>query len=281
MFYYQRMAVCLSSAYLLPFLPVITERLLSPLTIANVNEYMMLLIKMITTYGAEIGEVLDSQLSTVVLKVHELVTAGEASVTPHSEEERELGDLKRQYFLLLGTLASSSGHLVSILLSETNYGNLQLILDSIIQGCGAVGDPVSQKYAFGTLTCMTKEWLGEGNGPPSTALLPDGFADTFLSWLFHTAVLASFEVPFSLRFNLEDAKANEALTEMGQFERALHLAAGPQLEQHLLALLPSTSLRCAPDVAQQYIDGLKAASTPKQWKKFKAEFIAYHRKLNR
>lgn len=273
------MAVCLSSSYLLPFLPVITERLLSPLTVANMNEYMMLLIKMITTYGTEIGEVLDSQLSTVVLKVHELVTSGEASVTPQSDEERELGDLKRQYFLLLGTLASS--HLLSILLSETNYGNLQVILDSVIQGCGAIGDPVSQKYTFGTLTSMTKEWLGEGNGPLSAVPLPEGFVDTFLSWVFHTAVPLAFEVPFLPRFNLQDAKANDALSEMGQFERALYLALGPQFEQHLLALLPSTSLHCAPDVAQQYVDGLKSGSTIKQWKKFKAEFLSYHRKLQR
>ena len=268
------MSVCLSSSYLLPFLPVITDRLLSPLTVANMNEYMMLLTKMIGTYGSEIGEVLDSQFGTVASKVHELLAHGEATVTPQSDEERELGDLKRNYFGWMSVIASS--HLNQIFISELNFGNFETILDSLMQGCGAIGDPVSQKHAFLTLIHMTKEWLGEGQGP---APGQEAFVETFVSWLYTHPVLAAFEVPFSPRFNLEDAKSSEALQEMAQFERAVFNAIGQPFEQYLANQLPLTSLQCTPEVAAQYIEGLKSGSSVKQWRKFKAEFILYHRKL--
>lgn len=274
-FYYQRMAVCLSSSYLLPFLPVITDRLLSPLTVGNMNEYMMLLTKMIGTYGSEIAEVLSSQLSSVVSKVLELLAHGEATVTPQSDEERDLNDLKHNYFALLSVIGTT--HLSNVFVSEANFGNLQVILDSVLQGCGALGDPISQKHAFLVLTCMVKEWLGEGQGPNPN--LPEGFVDTFVTWLYTHAVPAAFEVPFSVRFNLEDAKSSEALQEMAQFERAVFNAVGASFEQYLTSQLPSTSLQCSPDVVAQYLDGLKSGSTAKQWKKFKSEFILYHRKL--
>jgi hypothetical protein len=276
-FYYQRMAVCLSSSYLLPFFPVITERLMTPLTIPNMNEFIMLLTKMIGTYGTEIGELLDAQMYTIITKIHELITLGEVTVTAQSDEEREWQDLKRQYFCLLGMIASN--HLNFCFVSETNFGHFSMILESIMQGCGSLGDPVSQKHAFSTLTHMTKEWLVGTEGGATATALPEGFGELFVSWLYSNAIPAAFEVPFSSRFNLEDAKSLEALSEMAQFERAVFAALGDQFVQYLTSQLPVTSLQCTPDVVAQYIEGLKSGSTAKQWKKFKSEFILYHRKL--
>lgn len=269
------MAVCLSASYLLPFLQTITERLLSPLTVPNMNEYMMLLNRMITTYGAEIGENLDGTLGLVISKVHELIGAVEPGLTAQSDEERELADLKRQYFILLDTIVN--GNLLGVFISETNFGGLQTVLDDLMQGCNAINDPASQRYAFNALVGMTKAWLGEGQGPPPG--LPEGFADTFLSWLYQFPLPAAFEIPYLPRFNLDDGKSSEALQEMASLERACYAALGPSFEQFLTQMLPVTSLQCTPEVIAQYLEGLKSGSTAKQWKKFKSEFLKYHRNM--
>ena len=273
-FYFQRMAVCLSSSYLLPFLPVVTERLLTPLTVSNMNEYAMLLIKLVGTYTNEVGEHLDGQLFTIITKVNELIAHLEMTVTPQSDEERDLVEMKRQYFCFLWTLAAN--HLGALFISAANIANLQVILDSLLSGCSTFSDPVTQKHSFGTLAILTKEWLGEGHGPAEG--LPEGFADTFLNWLYQAVLPAAFEVPVSPKFNLGDAKSSEALQEMAQLERNIAAAVGAGFDQFLTSMLPATSLQCTPEVIAQYLEGLRAQSTAKQWKKFKSEFIAYHKK---
>lgn len=235
----------------------------------------MLLIKMITTYGVEIGENLNGTLGTIIAKVHELIGVVEASLTPQSDEERELAELRRQYICMIGTVVNA--HLLEVFVSETNFGMLQTILDDLMQGCLAYADPAAQRFAFSAVSGMAKSWLGEGQGPPAT--LPEGFADSFLTWLYQFPVVAAFEVPFNPRFNLTDAKSSEALLEMAGLERVCLTALGPQFEQYLASQLPLTSLGCTPDVVAQYLEGLKSGSPPKQWKKFKSEFISYHRNL--
>lgn len=274
-FYYQRMAVCLSSSYLLPFLQVITERLMTPLTVLNMNEYIMLLIKMITTYGTDIGEHLDGALGLVILKLHELIGSIEGSISPQSDEERELADLKRQYYCLLGTIVNTG--LLGVFVSETNFGGFPTVLDDLMTGCNAAGDPAAQKMSFNAIAGMTKGWLGDGQGPAVN--LPEGFADSFIGWLQQYPVPAAFEIPFQTRFNLDDAKSSEALLEMAAVERACFAALGPTFEQYLTQQLPLTSLQCTPDVIVQYLEGLKSGSTAKQWRKFKAEFLKYHRSM--
>lgn len=235
----------------------------------------MLLIKMITTYGTEIGENLDASLGLVISKLHELIGTIEPTITAQSDEERELIELKRQYFCLLSTIGTSN--LLGVFVSEANFGGLQTVLDDLMQGCTAYTDPGSQRFAYNALVSMTKGWLGEGQGPPQG--LPEGFADGFIAWLYQFPLPAAFEVPFQARFNLDDAKASEALLEMAALERACFAALGPAFEQYLTQQLPLTSLQCAPDVIVQYLEGLKSGSTPKQWKKFKSEFLKYHRNM--
>lgn len=235
----------------------------------------MLLIKMVSTYSTELGDILDGQFYTIVSKVNELLQQGGATVTPQSDEERELMQLRREYYCFLNTVAGA--HLASVFISPTNIAHLQLILESLLQGCSAIGDPGSQKFAFACLGQLSKEWLGEGHGP--NPALPEGFADTFLTWILQNVIPLAFEIPFNPRFNLEDARSSDALQEMAALERALYAALGPQFEQYLMAQLPVTSLQCTPDVVAQYIEGLKSGSSAKQWKKFKSEFLVYHRKL--
>ncbi|XP_049851718.1 exportin-T-like [Schistocerca gregaria] len=296
LFYFHRISVCIPCERLLPLLcrsyykflekPVATSGNSLISMCESVAKYLHFLTKLLAMYDQNMRPLVEAQFPYLFCTVVSLIADAESQVTPKSDEELDLNDFKRQYYLFL--LKVIEAGLADVFAS--NKTQLSDLFNTLSAGCRATNDPVIQKYAFQVCNALASQWLGETKSNNFAGL---SFPPNFLTNCYQNPDCASqlafyliqHVFPMSLQmvvnplFHLQDAKTNEVLYEISTLEKHFYVTFQQEFEklvQHwLLALVPN----CTETDATQYIHALRATTTVNQFKSFKLKFLTYYRSL--
>eukprot|EP01124_Arcella_intermedia_P009126 TRINITY_DN1589_c0_g1_i1.p1 TRINITY_DN1589_c0_g1~~TRINITY_DN1589_c0_g1_i1.p1 ORF type:complete len:1014 (-),score=154.42 TRINITY_DN1589_c0_g1_i1:127-2721(-) len=242
-----RMMQCLGSP-ILTYLPLIISVFIVNCEIAEMMQFLILINQLLSTFKEKVSEILDALFLPLVNKIFSILSAASNQlVSPRSEEERELNDLKKQYYQFLNSIFLNN--LVTIFLSPTNAPKFQDIFQTIVDGCKNFPDPNIQKISFN----MLRKFMS--NTP---IYLP--FKQIFVSNMngigIQSMVKISFEVPWDPRFNLDDAVTATVFVEICSLLIDIYTFSGNSFIEYLCqGVLPS--LNCPPEFIYSFIEIFK------------------------
>lgn len=117
LFYVHRMIILLGPNRILPILPQIIDLMLSGAkAVSQTNDVIRLLIQIASTAKNQFFAAMETHFLTVMTRIGQHL-ANAPNITPKSEEERELGELKRSYYALLQALSLNG--LINILVTSS------------------------------------------------------------------------------------------------------------------------------------------------------------------
>jgi len=122
------------------------------------------------------------------------------SVTPKSEEEREVIEVKRLYYSFIHNLLTKK--LIDVLTSEANSTHLQNVINIVLQGCKFYKDSKIQKNCFKIFKELISKW-GRTN-------------KEFDSYVLSEFLKTSIEVSLDKELNITDLNSLKVLKEIAQ-----------------------------------------------------------------
>lgn len=224
----------------LPQLPQWIEGLLSQSSSKDeMAMFLRLLDQVVHGFKTEISDVLNVLLTPLLQRVF----AGLAEPITGTDDEIQLGELRREYLTFL--LIILDNDLGGVLVSETNQGFFESIISSVLTLAKASGhaNMVASRLAFSALHRIVSVWGGPDvanisanpsapTGAPTPAI--PGF-DQFMIERFHPAC---FEVLQDPQFNpSKDAQSKQVLNEIAGLEQAIYVKTGDVFINHLQSSL--------------------------------------------
>jgi exportin-T len=245
-FFFHRMVECLG-ALLLPYLNLFVPLLLTHLqNVPQFGDFIMLVAQMNDTFEDKMCDV----VSALYLPLCDRVTsalAHESQVTPGSEDERELNELKKTYYYFLSSVCEHK--LLPVLVAPAHMPRFEQVLKLVLAGCTYWTEPTTQRRCF-TILRLLSEKLG-GTQPSSL--------QGFNAFILQHVIKACFEVPLSPRFNLDDGTSITVLTEIVTLQKSVQTVCGEEFTNFMLnVLLPE--LKMTPDTAVTYLNTLKSSA---------------------
>jgi exportin-T len=135
--YLHRMVVCLD-VDILPIMPTISNMLLNASNAHSFQEYLPILIQLITKFKKDVVPFLGASFIPII---NTMVRVLEQPVDETDEESvRDRQSLQRNYFLFISTVVGSS-EVVAVLDCVPLQG-LEQLLGSVVQGAIELPDPV-------------------------------------------------------------------------------------------------------------------------------------------
>ncbi|PNS21488.1 hypothetical protein CAC42_1267 [Sphaceloma murrayae] len=236
--------------------------------------FLRLLDQVVFGFKTEISSILDSLLTPLLQRIF-----SELSEPPTgTDDEIQLVELKAQYLNFI--LVILNNELASVVVSQTNQGTFEPLLQTLEHFCRDASDYQTARLSFGVLSRMTVVWGGpdipvQANGTNGAAQEPapvlPGF-DNFAMTRFSPLTWALISSP---SFNHKDAQARSALQEAAGLQWTILRKCGPRYESYLREQELS-SMGFQRNMVDEYIGHLK---DPEQrtWKKFFTSFVAQAR----
>lgn len=191
-FFFMHRMVDVLGHNIFPVLPTAFALLLANTPrIKDAIEYITLANQLISRFKENIQNLINDVLMPTITRIFEMLNPPVAP-TPNSEEQREILELQKHYYLLLQNICANN--IVGVFLSPTNGAKVQQILDTVLQGCMPTTTDVGvPKICISVLRRMVEEWSG---------------INDFQKLLYDRIVPRLFEVPLSPSFDLNDASSN-------------------------------------------------------------------------
>lgn len=237
-----------------PYIEDIIENLLTPLSVQNMICGVKLFVHFITISSSKGYYIIDKLFMPIVLRFIEVINKTEPLVTPKSEEERELIEVKNLYFTFLHHILMSSE--TNVLISPTNIEHVTDVLYTLLHGCKTYDDINIQKTAFGIFKCLTEQWAKKENENQG-----------FINFIYQDLFPQLFEVPLNKNFSLDDGRTNEVLTEISNLEQTIYECRGEEFQMFLTNYLSET-LKANQEQINMYVNSLMLKD-PKQFRKTK------------
>jgi len=245
---------------ILPFLPSIVTVLIQTRNMKDLIEFIRLFNQLVGRFKVELFPLADKLLVTIISAVFDLLNATKA-VTPNSEEERERNDLKKHYFSFLVVLVSNDLH--SVLTSQSNMGQLNFILQSVIDGCAIDGsvDMAIQKHCFVFMDKIIRVWGG---------------SQGFDQFIFQQVLPTTFSLSFHPKLDLKDGATYHVVLQITKLYRLILEKYGEQFIAFINNYLAST-WNCPPTMIQHYLQNIKTLGQ-NDFNAYYLNFISqYHR----
>jgi exportin-T len=211
--------------------------------------FLRVLDQVVFGFKGEIFSVLDSLLTPLLQRV----LAGLAEPVSGTDDEIQLGELRREYLSFLQVILNND--LASVLVSETNQGFFEVILVSVetlakMVGPGT-GNPGASRLAFSILTKLALLWGGPDVAKPaatpsSSTNPPTPAFPGFEQFLISRFNQVCWEVMGSADLNLRDAQAKQVLAEIAGLQQTIYMKTGNMYLDHLRQTLPSMGVDPAP-----------------------------------
>jgi len=236
MFFMHRMMQCLG-INIFEYLPTIINLFMVDCGIQDLIQFVVLINQLLSTFKEKVGEVIDKLLLPFITKIFQIFNMAKSQITPNSEEEREVLELKRHYYQFLNVIVSNN--LSHVLISSTNIGQFNEVLQTLLDGCRFFVDPNIQKLSFGILRRLVQLWAGSN--------------EHFTNYVVDVMVRVAFEVPWDTRFNLADGiSVNILLVEISSLVLEIYGKSGAPFAEFLSKVfLPS--INCPIDFIQGYM----------------------------
>lgn len=223
---------------MLPFLPRWIDGLLSQSSSKDeMAMFLRLLDQVVFGFKKDIYPVLDSLLTPLFQRVF----AGLAEPITGTDDEIQLGELRREYLSFV--LIILNNDLSSVLVSDANQGFFETLIMSVTVLAKTVtagtGNLAASRLAFSVLTRIADIWGGpniatlspqpqSSTQPPSPSF--PGF-DQFLIERFHPICWEVLQEP-TFRPST-DAQAKQVLNEIAGLEQMIYLKTGDLFIRHL------------------------------------------------
>ncbi|KAJ3363053.1 pre-tRNA nuclear export protein [Allomyces javanicus] len=260
-FAFQRM-IAVMGADAFPFLPPLTQMLLSACSFKEVADVLGFLGLVMYKYKQGLGEFMDALVQPVMRIVFQFL----GTVPQGTDEQLLHTQLKKEYLAFLGSACTAG--LDAVFISATNFAVLPDILHSVVACAMDRTDRAVQKAAIGLLAKFLKAWSA---GKPMPAHVPAGWFDEAIRPL---AARVCFEMPVQC-CDPRDAGTLVLLHEVVSLHRAMAAAQGNQWAEYLLtAYLPS--VQCPPELAQEYVAAVQQLDD-KRLREYLRQFVARFR----
>jgi exportin-T len=254
-FFFMHRMVDILGPNIFPVLPTSLALLLANThRIKDGIEYVTLANQLISRFKEALLNLINDMLMPSINRIFEMLNPLQTS-SPNSEEQREMMELQKHYYLFLQSIFNNN--IAGVFTSPNNVANLQQILETVVQGCVPTSTDVGiPKVCIAILRRMIEEW---------------GSIATFNTFLYERIVPRLFELVLSPSFDLNDASSNALVIEVVKLQKIIAAKRGVEFQNFLLqVLLPN--LGCPPEVIQQYVHHLDK-SPVKQFQDFFKNFI--------
>ncbi|XP_059470895.1 exportin-T-like [Neocloeon triangulifer] len=214
--YLHRMIVCLD-VDILPIMPTISNMLLNASNAHSFQEYLPILIQLITKFKKDVIPFLSASFIPII---NTMVRVLEQPVDENDEESvRDRQSLQRNYFLFISTIVGSNE--IIIVLDCVPVQGLEQLLGTVVQGAVELTDPVAQKTCFTILKRLVESWGRRADKPG------------FHQYVLENIVPACFMAPMKSTFDLRDAQYSTVLTEIASCLKAVVSARCPNFDKFL------------------------------------------------
>jgi len=264
-FYMHRMVECLGKD-LKPLLVDIIPVLLNHTT--NINtllEFLVFINQLMSKYKDEFYPIINQTLQPIIMRISQSINP----VVPpeeHSDEERSINDLKRQYYQFIQNIMVNN--LANVFTSQLNINLFEKILVTIIDGCQSTNNEAIQKVSF-----LIIKRLIEDLGPGGNHMVAG-----FQSVIYDQIIPICFKIPLSDSFNLSELVSVQILTEIGKILKIITQKYNDEFLNYMASvLLPTLSL--TNDQIQQFVKLLLPATPIKEFQEHFTNFIRTKRGL--
>jgi len=184
-------------------------------------EFIRLLNQLTSKFKEQMFPILNPLLMSLIERFYQIASdlmqlqqqQQPSVVAATNEIEREILELKRNYYLFLSTLIGNS--LATIFTSQENISHLRDILKTVIQGCQELRDLNGAKLCYGVLKRMIEQWSNSeigivqacSNDGNHTSSLVEGFSE----FVFENVIPMLLKEPFRTDFDLNDAGVTAVL----------------------------------------------------------------------
>jgi exportin-T len=223
---------------MLPLLPRWIDGLLSQSSSKDeMAMFLRLLDQVVFGFKKDIYDVLNSLLTPLLQRVF----AGLAEPVTGTDDEIQLGELRREYLTFIQVILNNE--LASVLVSEENQGFFEALIQSITTLAKTVtagtGNLAASRLAFSVIARMADIWGGPNiavlspSAPPATQAPSPAFPgfDQFLIERFHPICWDVLRDP-SFRPG-QDAQAKLVLNEIAGLEQMIYVKTGEMFLNHL------------------------------------------------
>jgi len=232
--------------------------------------FLRLLDQVIFGFKTQIYTILDTLLTPLLQRIF----SGFAEQVTGTDDEIQLGELRREYLNFLLVLLNNN--LESVLVSPSNQGIFETIISTIEHFAKDTSEHPDAKLATSVLTRMTAVWGGPDIPNPATntaapaPILP-GF-DRFMITRFSSITWSLMTSP---NFEPKDAQANRVIGEIAVLQQAILAKTG----REYLNWLKDVELRNLgiPDPAiDEYLRSLTSTDA-KSFKQSILRFLSQHK----
>ncbi|KAL0489189.1 exportin-T [Acrasis kona] len=251
--YLHRMISLFTDQDVLELFPLIVSQLFHAVQIneqVQLKDVVVLINQLITKYGTKCATLINDLLMPLVGKLFQMIDAGKYDQSlMRSEEIRQKVELHKSYFNLINNILGQN--IAQVLTSSKNVGQLDQILETLIQGCNHTSQPIV-KICFSILNHIVKRY---------TCQQPTEFNQLqgFEKYVLERIVPTCFAVPMNVEFELGDGINNQTLGDIALILKELvRSAKGQDFVVYLMQnILPQ--LNVSHQVMQIFIENLTSA----------------------
>jgi exportin-T len=229
--------VAVVGARILPQLPRWIDGLLSQSSSKDeMAMFLRLLDLVVFGFKGEIYSVLDSLLTPLLQRVF----AGLAEPITGTDDEIQLGELRREYLTFVQIILNND--LGSVLVSDSNQAFFEPLIVSVTGLAKTVGSGTgnlpASRLAFSVLIRMAILWGGPdvatvSNEPASSQTTPSPAFPGFDQFLIERFNPVCWDVLRNPEFPPHDAQAKQVLNEIAGLEQTIYLKTGGMFIEHL------------------------------------------------
>jgi exportin-T len=187
-------------------------------------------------FKGEIYSVLDSLLTPLLQRVF----AGLAEPVTGTDDEIQLGELRREYLTFIQIILNND--LGSVLVSDSNQAFFEPVIVSVTGLAKTVGSGTgnlaASRLAFSVLTRMAVLWGGPdvvtmSNSPVNSTTTPSPAFPGFDQFLIERFNPICWEVLRNPEFPVHDAQAKQVLNEIAGLEQTIYVKTGGMFIEQL------------------------------------------------
>ncbi|XP_065350513.1 exportin-T-like [Cloeon dipterum] len=251
--YLHRMVVCLDID-IIPIMPTISSILVNANNAHSFQEYLPILIQLITKFKKEAIQFLTMSFMPII---HSMLRVLEQPVDEFDEESvRDRQSLRRNYFLFISTIVSSNE--LILVLDCAQVQATEQLLNTVVGGSVELTDPVAQRTCFTILKRLVELWGGRADKL--------GFQQ-----YMEAIVRACIVAPLKLTFDLSDTQYTSVLTEIAACLKAVVSLRFQNLDKYLCdSVFPEHNI-CA-EMANDFVNALNNYDM-KAFKNFLKQFV--------
>ncbi|KAI8578810.1 hypothetical protein K450DRAFT_245632 [Umbelopsis ramanniana AG] len=257
-----RLIGCLGGE-MLPYLPALINSLLNECLVNELVDFLPFISLIAHKFKPMIFNVLDELLLPLVKRVFDFLNTSPSG----TDEALLLSDLRKAYLTFITNLFNYE--LEGVLVSDTNFPHLNMILQTILHFAKDNSDTSTQKMGFGIFLKMINSWIPSASpeAQNSTTTPVVGFSQ----YIYESVLPVCFEVPMNVSFNIGDGQALLVFGEISGIQKTMYTKQSVEYVEYIRNVF-FPSIQCPPAISEEYCQAIQQLDL-RDFKKYFQSFI--------